>query len=88
MTQFDLFEEPDVFYATSIAINRDFGRGMVLVNHMRANKYKALWILQNAPNQPGNVIRVFTFEDKGDNWGWLARPDVPTRFYKHLTWYS
>jgi hypothetical protein len=84
--QFDLFEDSEIFYITSAAISRDFSPGMRLVDHMRAGKYKTLWILQRDKHE----IRVFNFEDDGgsDGWNWRNMPPIPSRFYKHLTWYS
>ena len=91
MKQLDMFESPEIFYVTSGAIQRDFQVGMSLIDHMKANEYKAIWILQGPPDE--HIIRVFGFSDNeadrwGNTWNWHSKPTIPSRFHKHITWYS
>ena len=89
--QLDLFENSEIFYVTSQAIQREFSAGMSLINHMKANEYKIIWILQGPPDE--HIIRVFGFTDKaadrwGNSWNWQSEPAIPSRFHKHITWFS
>ena len=91
MKQLDLFHSYEIFYVTSQAIQRDFDVGRTLIDYMKTHEYNTIWILQGPPNE--HVIRIFGFTDEGrdecgDSWNWKSLPDMPSRFYPHITWYS